>query len=122
VARPEAGCTDLVVGVPAVVRRSACGISLSDPAVWSPGGGLVVARGDDGRLQLLDVRHLTATRLKAGHAEVRQLVWSPEHTVLAAVTDRTGEHHAVLRCYLGGECERVPLPKGFGSEEIVLAR
>jgi hypothetical protein len=118
----EPECADVAVGVPAVITRSACGFSLSDPAAWSPGGGLLAARGDDGRLRLLDVRHLTAKLLKAGLAEVRQLVWSPEHTVLAAVTDRTGEHQAVLRCYLGGECERVPLPRGFGSEDIVLAR
>jgi hypothetical protein len=118
----EPNCADVAVGVPAVLTRSACGFSLSDPAAWSAGGGLVAARGDDGRLRLLDVRHLTVTRLKAGHAEVRQLVWSPEHTVLAAVTDRTGEHHAVLRCYPGGECESVPLPKSFGAQEIVLSR
>ena len=122
VSRPEMGCADVVVGVPAVIARSACGIPLSDPAAWSTGGDLVAARGDDGRLRLLDVRHLTATRLRAGHAQVRQLVWSPEHTVLAAVTDRTGEHHAVLRCFLSGRCERVPLLKGFSSEDIVLAR
>jgi hypothetical protein len=118
----EAECADVAAGVPAVITRSACGFSLSDPAAWSPGGGLVAARGDDGQLRLLDIRHLTATSLKAGNAEVRQLVWSPEHTVLAAVTDRAGEHDALLRCYLGGECERVLLPKGFGSEEIILAR
>jgi hypothetical protein len=120
--RPEAGCADVVVGVPSIIARSTCGIPLSVPAAWSPGGGLVASRGDDGRLRLLDVRHLTMTLLQTGPAEVRQVVWSPEHTVLAAVTDRAGTHHAVLRCYLGGECERVPLPTGFGAREIVLAR
>jgi hypothetical protein len=122
VTRPEPGCVDVVVGVPGVIRRGECEVSLSDPAAWSTGGDLVAARGNDGGLRLFDVRNITVTRLRSGRAEVRQVAWSPEHTVLAAVTDRTGEHHAVLRCYLGGECERVPLPRGFGSEDIVLAR
>jgi hypothetical protein len=122
VTRPEPGCADLVVGVPAVTTRSECETSLSDPAAWSPAGDLVASRGDDGGLHLLDVRHFTITPLTTGLAEVRQVVWSPGHTVLAAVTDRSGKHHAVLRCYLGGECERVPLPQGFGGQDIVLAR
>jgi hypothetical protein len=122
VTRPQTGCADLVAGSPAVTTRGECAISLSHPAAWSPAGDLVAARGDDGWLRLLDVRHFTITRLRSGLAEVRQVVWSTGHTVLAAVTDRNGRHHAVLRCYLGGECERVPLPKGFGAEDIVLAR
>jgi hypothetical protein len=122
VTRPEPGCADLAVGVPAVITRSECEISLSDPAAWSPSGDLVVARADDGGLRLLDVRHFTITRLRSGLTEVRQVVWPPGGPLLAAVADRSGKHHAVLRCFLGGRCERVPLPKRFGSEDIVLAR
>jgi len=120
---PERDCADLASGVPAVITRSACGLSFSDPAAWSARHGLVATGGVDGRLRVLDLRDGRSTPLHSpARARLEQVVWTGPRTVLAVVLDRAGEHHALLRCLLGGRCERVPLPKGFGSEDIVLAR
>jgi hypothetical protein len=115
-------CSDVALGVPAVITRSACGISPSGPAAWSR-HGFVAIGGVDGRLRVLDVRDGRSTALNwPARSLLEQVVWAGPRTLLAVVLDRGGEHHALLRCFLGGECERVPLPQGFTSEDIVLAR
>jgi hypothetical protein len=117
----EPDCADVAVGVPAVITRSLCGISPSDPAAWSR-HGLVATGGVDGRLRVLDVRDGRGTALHSpARSQLEQVVWTGPRTVLAVVLDRGGDHHALLRCRLRGQCERVPLPKGIGSG-IVLAR
>ena len=121
--RPELGCTDLVVGVSRRPARSFCSVALSGPVAWSPHGDLVAGVGRDGSLLVLDVADGTTRPLGTPRRAVPgQVAWSGPRTILAVVTDRSAAHGAVLRCRVGGSCERAALPVELAGRDIVLAR
>jgi WD40 repeat protein len=121
--RPELGCTDLVIGVSRRPARSFCSVALSGPVAWSPHGDLVAGVGEDGSLLVLDVADGTTRSLRTPRRAVpNQVAWSGPRTVLAVVTDRSAARGAVLRCRIGGSCERAALPAELAGRDVVLAR
>jgi hypothetical protein len=119
---PRDGCTAAMSGPGLPAERSFCQAALAPPAAYSESSGRVVARRGTHGLWVLDARTGTLAALGTpAQAFVEQVAWRDARTVLAVITTVNESVSSVLRCRVGGGCERAPLPGGVSGSDLVLA-
>ena len=119
---PRDGCTAAMSGPGIPAERSFCQAPLAQPAAFSESSGRVVARRGTHGLWVLDARTGALAALGTPRqAFVEQVAWRDARTVLAVITTVNESVSSVLRCRVGGGCERAPLPGGVSGSDLVLA-
>lgn len=117
---PDSGCTLQMSSPGQAATNRFCRFDLYAPGAWSPAGDNVVAKTRRG-VRVLEVRTGATRRLPIPRRGfVRELAWEDPRTVLV-VLDGQGSSSAVLRCRVGGQCERARLAQP-GSSLLTLSR